>query len=51
MMKTGGRTIPSEIHKLINSVEDVEEIPERWKEWIIVAICKKGDKTDSCSPC
>jgi hypothetical protein len=41
-------TIRSEIHKLINSVRNKEELPEEWKESVIVPICKSGDKTD-CS--
>jgi hypothetical protein len=31
MIKAGGRTILSEIHKLINSIWNKEELPERWK--------------------
>jgi hypothetical protein len=34
------------IHKLINSVWNKEELPDQWKESIIVPIHKKGDKTD-----
>jgi sorting nexin-29 len=37
-----------DIHKLINSIWNEEELPKEWKESIIVAIYKKGDKTD-CS--
>jgi hypothetical protein len=48
LIKTGGRTIRSEIHKLINSIWNKEELPEQWKESIIVPIYKKIDKTD-CS--
>jgi hypothetical protein len=48
LTKAGGRTICSEIHKLINSVWNKEELPEQWKESISVPIYKKGDKTD-CS--
>jgi len=40
------KAIRSEIHKLINSVWNKEELPEEWKESIIVRICKMGDKTD-----
>jgi hypothetical protein len=43
-----GRTIRSEIHKLINFVWNTEELPEQWKESIPVPVYKKGDKTD-CS--
>jgi hypothetical protein len=37
LIKAGGRTICSEIHKLINSVWNKEEFPEDW-ELIIVLI-------------
>jgi hypothetical protein len=47
LIKAGGRTICSEIHKLINSIGK-EELPEEWKESIIVPIYKKGNKTN-CS--
>ena len=42
----GGRTIRCAIHKLIISIWNKEELPEEWKESIIVPIHKKGDKTD-----
>jgi sorting nexin-29 len=48
LIKAGGRTIRSEIHKLINSIWNKEELPEQLKESIIVLIFKQGDKTD-CS--
>jgi len=48
MIKAGGRTICYEIHKLIISIWNKEELPEEWKELIIVPCYKKGDKTD-CS--
>jgi hypothetical protein len=48
LIKAGGRTIRSEIHKLANFSWNKEELPEQWKESIIVAVYKKGDKTD-CS--
>jgi hypothetical protein len=37
-----------EIHKLIISILNKEELPEEWKELIIEPVYKKGDKTD-CS--
>jgi len=46
VIKTGGRTIHCEIHKLINSIWNKDEMREEWKELIIVPIYKKGDKTD-----
>jgi hypothetical protein len=48
LIKAGGRTIHSEIHEVINSIWNKKELPEQWKESIIVPIYKKGDKTD-CS--
>jgi len=38
LIKAGGRTILSEIHTLINSLGNNEELPEEWKESIIVPI-------------
>jgi hypothetical protein len=40
-------TLRSEIHKLINCIWNKEELPEQWKESIIVPSYKKGDKMDS----
>jgi hypothetical protein len=48
MIKAGCRTIISQIHKLMNSVWNKEELTEQWKESVIVPVYKKGDKTD-CS--
>jgi hypothetical protein len=48
LIKAGASTLRSEIHKHINSIWNKKELPEEWKESIIVPIYKKGDKTD-CS--
>jgi hypothetical protein len=48
MIKAGGRTIRSENHKIINFIWNKKELPEQWKESIIVPIYKQSDKTD-CS--
>jgi hypothetical protein len=50
LIKAGGRTIHSEIHKLIISMWNKEELPEGWNESVVVPFYKKGDKTD-CSSC
>ena len=50
LIKAVGRTICGEIHKLIISVWNKEELPEECKESIIVLVYKMGDKTD-CSNC
>jgi len=46
LVKAGGRKIHYEIHKIIISVWNKEDLPEDWKELIIVPIYKKSDKTD-----
>jgi len=48
LIKAGVRTICCKIHKLIISIWNKEELPEKWKESVIVPIYKKGDKTE-CS--
>jgi hypothetical protein len=45
-MKAGGETLYSEIHRLICSIWNKEELPQQWKESIIVPIYKMGGKTD-----
>jgi len=46
LIKAGGRKFRYEIHKLIISIWNKEELPVEWKEVIIVPMYKKGDKTD-----
>jgi hypothetical protein len=46
LIKAGGETLNSEIHRLICAIWNKEELPQQWKESIIVPIYKKGDKTD-----
>jgi len=48
LLKLVGRSICSEMHKLINSIWNQEELPEEWKESIIVLVYKIGNTTD-CS--
>ena len=38
LIKAGGRTIHSEIHKLIDSIWNKEELSEDWKESMIVLV-------------
>jgi len=38
---TGGRTLLSEIHEFIYSIWNKEELPEQWKESIIVRILRR----------
>jgi hypothetical protein len=46
LIQAGGETLWSEIHKLLNSAWNKEELPDQWKESINVPIHEKGDKTD-----
>jgi hypothetical protein len=46
LIKAGGETLYSEIHRLIYSIWNKEDLPQQWKESVIVPIYKKGDKTD-----
>ena len=46
LIKAGGKTIHCEIHKLIISIWNKEELPEKWKKSIIVPMYKQGDRTD-----
>jgi hypothetical protein len=48
LIKAGCRTIHSEMHKLIISIWNKEELPEEWKVSINLPVYKKGDKTN-CS--
>jgi len=48
LIKPRGKAIGCETHNLTISIWNKEELPEEWKESIIVRIYKKGDKTD-CS--
>jgi hypothetical protein len=51
LIQAGGEILRSEIHKLINSIWNKEELPDHWKESIIVPFHKKGDKTDRRNYC
>jgi hypothetical protein len=46
LIKARGETLYSEIHRLICCIWNKEELPQQWKESIILPIYKKGDKTD-----
>jgi hypothetical protein len=45
LIKAGGETLYSEIHRFIYSICNKEELPQQWDEYIIVPIHKRGDKT------
>jgi hypothetical protein len=46
LIKAGGETLYSEINRLICSIWNKEELPQQWKESIIILIYKKGDKAN-----
>jgi hypothetical protein len=46
LFKAGGETLYSEIHRLICCIWNKEELPHHLKDFIVVPIHKKGDKTD-----
>jgi hypothetical protein len=49
LIHVGGNTLRSEIHIFVISVWNKEELPQLWKESIIVPIYKSGDKSDCCN--
>jgi hypothetical protein len=48
MIQAGDKTLLSEIHKLINFIWNKEELPDQWKESIIVAVYNEGNEPN-CS--
>jgi hypothetical protein len=46
LIEAGGETLYSEIHRFICCIWNKEELPQQWKESIILPIHKKGDKVD-----
>jgi hypothetical protein len=46
LYQAGGEILVSVMYKLITSIWNKEEMPDQWKESIIVPIHKTGDKTD-----
>jgi hypothetical protein len=46
LIQAGGEILRSKIHELINSISNMENLPNQWKGSIIVTVHKKGNKTD-----
>jgi hypothetical protein len=44
LIQAGGETLVSVMHKLIKSVWNKEELPDYWKDSVIVPMHRKGDK-------
>jgi hypothetical protein len=51
VIQAGDETLVSVINKLFNSVWNKEELPDQWKESIIVPFLNKGDKIDCNNYC
>jgi hypothetical protein len=51
LSKARGETLVFVIHRLINSLWIKEELPDQWKESIIVPVNKEGDETDCNNYC
>jgi hypothetical protein len=45
LIQAGGEILRSKINKLIKSIWNKEELPDQWKESIIVSVYMKGAKT------
>jgi hypothetical protein len=43
LIQARSETLRSDIHKLINSIWNKEELPDQWKDFIIAPIYKKDD--------
>jgi hypothetical protein len=46
LIKAGGKTLCAEIHRIICSIWNKEQLLQQWKYSIIIQIYKKGDKSD-----
>jgi hypothetical protein len=51
LIKAGGETLRFEIHNIINSTWNNEELSAQWKESIVVPVHKKDDNTDCSNYC
>jgi hypothetical protein len=48
LIQAGGETLCSEIHELVNSIWNKEELPQQRKVSTVVPTYKTGNKTDNC---
>jgi hypothetical protein len=46
MIQAGDEILQSEIHKLVNFISNEEKLADEWKEFIIILIYEKNDKTN-----
>jgi hypothetical protein len=45
LIQAGGNSLHSEIHKVTNFAWNREQLPQQWKEYIVVSIHMKTGKT------
>jgi hypothetical protein len=43
-MQAGGEILQSEVHEIINSIWNKEELSDHWKVSVVIPVHKKGDK-------
>jgi hypothetical protein len=46
LIQAEGKILHSHFHKLIHSILNTEEMPQQWKEYIILPVYKKYNKTE-----
>jgi hypothetical protein len=51
LIQAESETLWCETQKFINPIWNKEELPDQWKESVIAAVHKKGDKTDCSNYC
>jgi hypothetical protein len=44
LIRAGGKTLRTEIYKLVHFICNAKELPDQWKEYIFVQIYKKNNK-------
>jgi hypothetical protein len=51
LIQAGGETLQSEIHKLVNFIWNMEQLPDQWKESIILPVYRKDDRSVCSNYC
>jgi hypothetical protein len=46
LIQAEGETLCSEVHKVINSIQNKEELLEQWMESVLLTVYGKGGETD-----
>lgn len=45
LSQAGGNILRCKIHKLVDVIWNMKELPAQWKDWVIATIYKMVDKT------